>query len=66
MKPESQCIGGAETKISDTHQCEHGQIGCGEEGLTGATALFIFPVMNPCNAEDVTFLCDIMTPENSR
>jgi len=44
---------------------ERGQIGFGEE-LTGATAAFSAPVMNPCIAENMIFLCDIMTPNNSK
>ena len=31
------------------------------ERPTGATALFIIPITNPCIAENMIFLCDIMT-----
>ena len=35
-----------------------------EEEPTGATALFIIPVTNPCIAENMIFLCDIITANN--
>ena len=38
----------------------------GEGGLTGATAAFSAPTMDPCIAENMMFLYDITTPNSSR
>lgn len=50
--------------VRDDHHQACGQIGFRKE-LTGPTALFSPAVINPCIAENMTFLCDIMTPNSS-
>ena len=65
MSPEYHRIAGAGEKIRDACQHERSQIDSSEE-LTGATALFAIPMTNPCIAENIIFLCDIMTANNSR
>ena len=65
MKSGYQCIAGAKMEIRDARQCERSWAGFRRE-LTGATAVFSLPVMKPCIAENITFLCDIITANDQR
>ena len=65
MSPEYYWILGAKTNIHDVCQREHNQIWSGKE-LTGPTALFNIPTTNSCITVNTIFLCDIITPKDSR